>query len=340
MMRATILVVDDEALHRAFMKDTLEAEGHTAIAVESAEAALEVLGTLRPDLLLVDVVMPGMDGFELCRLVKNRQATRLLPVVLVTGLRAAEDRVRGIEAGADDFLSKPVQIPELLARARSLVLLKRYTDQLEHAEAVLYSLARGVEAKDPSLEGHCERLAHYAVAMGEALGLESEGLEALRRGALLHDVGKIGIPDAILMKPGPLTEDEWVVMRQHTVIGERICMPLKSMAMVLPIIRHHHERWDGSGYPDGLAGEAIPLLARILQVADVFDALVMSRPYHEALKPAEALDLLHRQAAEGQHDVRLVELFRGLWESGAFRPAAAGPSGFSGAPEAHAVAVA
>jgi putative two-component system response regulator len=304
------------------MRDALEAEGHSVIAVESAEAALDVLENIRPDLMLVDVVMPGMDGFELCRRLKRREATRLLPVVLVTGLKAAEDRIRGIEAGADDFLTKPVQLPELLARARALVLLKRYTDQLEHAEAVLYSLARGVEAKDPGLEGHCERLAQYAVTLGETLGLDAEALEALRRGALLHDVGKIGIPDAILMKPGPLSADEWKVMRQHPVIGERICLPLKSMAAVLPIIRHHHERWDGSGYPDGLAGEAIPLLARVLQVADVFDALTTVRPYQGALTPADALAVLREEAARGQHDAGLVEVFQELCDSGKLQAAA------------------
>ena len=340
MTRASILVVDNAVLHRTFMQHTLEAEGHSVIAVESAEAALEVLATRRPDLLLVDAVMAGMDGFELCRLLKQREATRLLPLVLVTGLQAAEDRIRGIEAGADDFLSKPVQLPELLARVRSLLLRKRYTDQLEqeHAAAVLYSLARSVEAKDPALEGHCERLAHSAVAMGQAMGLDAEALEALRRGALLHDIGKVGIPDAILMKPGPLNADEWKVIRQHPVIGERICLPLRSMGPVLPIIRHHHERWDGSGYPDGLAGEAIPLLARVLQVADVFDALTMVRPYQPALSAAEASGVLRAQAANGLHDPKLVELFQRLWKSGALPDAPSRPAGFAGPPEAQAVA--
>ncbi len=340
MTRATVLVVDDEGLHRAFMKDALEAEGHSVIVAESAEAALKVLASTRPDLMLVDVVMPGMDGIELCRQLKRRQATRLLPVVLVTGLKAAEDRIRGIEAGADDFLTKPVQLPELLARARALVLLKRYTDQLEHAEAVLYSLARGVEAKDPGLEGHCERLAQYAVALGEALGLDAEEVEALRRGALLHDVGKIGIPDAILTKPGPLSAGEWKVMRQHPVIGERICLPLNSMASVLPIIRHHHERWDGSGYPDGLAGEAIPLLARILHVADVFDALTTSRPYQGPLNPADALAVLREEAARGQHDPGLVGVFQELWESGKLQAAAPRLGGVVAPAEVRALAVA
>jgi putative two-component system response regulator len=339
MTRASILVVDNMVLHRTLMQETLEAEGHAVIAVESAEAALGVLATTRPDLLLVDAVMPGMDGFELCRHLKQREATRLLPLVLVTELRAAEDRIRGIEAGADDFLSKPVQLPELLARVRSLLLRKRYTDQLEqdHAAAVLYSLARSVEAKDPALEGHCERLAHIAVAMGRALGLGAESLEALRRGALLHDIGKVGIPDAILMKPGPLNADEWKVMRQHPVIGERICLPLRSMGPVLPIIRHHHERWDGSGYPDGLTREAIPLPARILQVADVFDALTMVRPYQQALSAAEASALLRAQAANGLHEPRLVELFQRLWESGALRNGASRADGAGRLAEAQAV---
>ena len=317
MSHATIVVVDDEALHRTLLMDVLKAQAYTVIAVESAVAALEAAATARPDLFLVDVVMPGMDGFDLCRRLKAQEATRLVPVVLVTGLHAPEDRVRGIEAGADDFLSKPVHVAELLARVRSLVRLKRYMDQLDHAEAVLFSLARSVEAKDSRLEGHCERLAHYAAAMGEALCLDAEDLEALRRGAVLHDVGKIGIPDALLFKPGPLTAEEWRVMREHPVIGERICQPLKSMRDVLPVIRHHHERWDGSGYPDGLAGPAIPLTARILQVADVFDALTTERPYRQPLTPAEALSILRQEVAQGLWDPAVVELFVRLWESGA-----------------------
>ena len=317
MSQATIMVVDDEALHRSLLTDVLKEEAYEVIAVESAAAALQAVAGISPDLFLVDVVMPGMDGFELCRRLKAQENIRLVPVVLVTGLHAPEDRIRGIEAGADDFLSKPVHVAELLARVRSLVRLKRYMDQLDHAEAVLFSLARSVEAKDARLEGHCERLAHYAVAMGEALGLDAEGLEALRRGAVLHDVGKIGIPDALLFKPGPLTPEEWQVMREHPVIGERICQPLKSMRDVLPIIRHHHERWNGSGYPDGLAGPAIPLTARVLQVADVFDALTTERPYRQPLTPADALNLLRQEVAGGFWDPTVVELFARLWESGA-----------------------
>ncbi len=317
MSHATILVVDDEALQRALLTDVLESEGYAVTAVESARAALEVLASTRPDLLLVDVMMPGMDGIELCRRLKGGEGTRLIPLVLVTALRASQDRVRGIEAGADDFLSKPVEVAELTARVRSLVRLKRYTDQLDHAEATLHTLARGVEAKDPALEGHCERLAHYAAALGEALGLDAEALEVLRRGALLHDIGKIGIPDALLFKPGPLTPEEWEVMREHPVIGERICQPLKSLRALLPIIRHHHERWDGSGYPDGLAGPAIPLTARVLQVADAFDALTTARPYRQSLAPAAALSVLREEASRGLWDANVVGQLLRLWETGA-----------------------
>ncbi len=320
MSDATIIVVDDEAANRELLAEALGAEGHTVIPVEGAAAALEALAGISPDLLLVDVMMPGMDGIELCRRLKGQAPTRLIPLVLVTGLNGSEDRLRGIEAGADDFLSKPVRLSELRALVRSLLRLKRYTDQLEHAEAVLYSLALGVEAKDSALEGHCARLAHYAATIGEALGLDPGSLEALRRGGVLHDVGKIGIPDAILFKPGPLTPGEWTVMREHPVIGERICQPLKFMQAVLPIIRHHHERWDGSGYPDGLAGPAIPLTARILQVADVFDALTTVRPYHQPLTPAGAIEIIRAEAAKGFWDKGLVETFARLWDTGALRP--------------------
>lgn len=312
----TILVVDDEEPNRELLTTVLTAEGYHAVAVDGAKAALNVVADLHPDLMLVDVMMPDMDGFELCRILKRQKTTRLTPLVLVTALHATEDRIQGIEAGADDFLSKPVALAELRARVRSLIRVKRYTDQLDHAEAVLYSLALGVEAKDPGLEHHCERLACYATAVGRVLRLDEEALEALRRAAVLHDVGKIGIPDAILFKSGQLTAAEWTVMREHPVIGERICRPLKSMQSVLPIIRHHHERWNGTGYPDGLAGTAIPLLARILQVVDIFDALTATRPYREALPPGEAISVLRHETAKGFWDNELVELFAQMLADG------------------------
>src|SRR5271168_600677 len=254
--------------------------------------------------------MPGIDGFEVCRRIKETPETRLTPVVLITGLSDTEDRIRGITAGADDFLSKPIDINELLARTRSLLRLKQYTDELENAEVVLFSLALSIEARDPYTRGHCERLAEMSVMLGQKLGLPDDQIKALRRGGIVHDIGKVVVPDAILLKPGPLSPGEIAVMRKHPVVGERICAPLKTLRLVLPIIRHHHEKHDGSGYPDGLQGDEIPLTARILQLADVYDALTTDRPYKVAFTPEVALDLMGEEAERGWWDRGLFEAFR------------------------------
>jgi putative two-component system response regulator len=307
--RTRILVVDDSAPQRALLADELAKEGYQLTAVQSGEDALARVAAEPPDLVLLDVIMPGLDGYEVCRRLKSDGRTILIPVVMITSLHAAEERIRGIEAGADDFLSKPFNSQELLTRVRSLLKLKRHTDELENAETVLFSLALSVEAKDPYTTGHCDRLARYSVALGRRLGVAEEYLKALHRGGILHDVGKIGIPDAILLKPGPLTIEERAVMQAHPVIGERICGPLRSLRLVLPIIRHHHERWDGSGYPDGLAGEAIPLTARILQVVDLFDAFITQRPYKLAFTLEDSLALMREETRKGWWDARLVDLF-------------------------------
>jgi putative two-component system response regulator len=254
--------------------------------------------------------MPGMDGFEVCRHIKATPETRLTPVVLITGLTATEDRIMGINSGADDFLSKPIDLNELLARTRSLLRLKQYTDELENAEAVLFSLAHSIEARDPYTHGHCERLAEMSARMGERLGVPEEQIKALRRAGVVHDIGKVAVPDSILLKPGPLTADETKVMQKHPVVGERICAPLKTFRLVLPIIRHHHEKHDGSGYPDGLSGDEIPLTARILQLSDVYDALTTDRPYKVAFTPEVALDLMGEEAERGWWDRGLFEAFR------------------------------
>jgi len=261
-------------------------------------------------------MMPTLDGYAVCRQLKARPETRLVPIVLITALGEETDKLLGIEAGADDFLTKPFSHAELKARARSLLKLKTFTDELEHAETMLLTLGRTVEAKDPYTQGHCERLAAYSVALGQELGLPPDDLTALDRGGALHDLGKIGIPDAILLKPAGLTKAEWTIMREHPIIGERICLPLRSLKRVLPIIRHHHERWDGGGYPDGLAGEAIPLTARILQVVDIFDALTTERPYKPALSQATALAALREEVARGWRDPGVVEPFIDLVERG------------------------
>jgi putative two-component system response regulator len=286
----TILIVDDDLPTRELFKELLTPQGFSVYTAQDGCAALELFSFLRPDLVLLDVQMPQLDGFEVCRELKSKPESRLTPVVLVTGLSVTEDRVRGLEAGADDFLTKPVDRSELLARVRSLINLKSYTDQLERAESVVFSLASSIEARDPYTGGHCERLSEQSAELGGRIGLASDQITALRRAGAVHDIGKIVVPDAILLKPGPLTAAEWKVMQEHTIVGERICAPLKSFAPVLPIIRHHHERLDGSGYPDGLKGGRIPLTARVLQIVDVYDALITRRPYKQALSPEQALE--------------------------------------------------
>jgi putative two-component system response regulator len=304
-----ILIVDDELQNREVLRRLMTRLGYEATTASDGDAALRAVGTDRPDLVLLDVRMPGIDGIEVCRRIKTEKTTRLVPVVLITTVTSSEDRVRGIDAGADDFISKPLVVPELEARVRSLVRLKRYTDELDSAESVILSLGLTVEARDPYTHGHCQRLAEYAVALGTRLGLSDDQLVALKRGAFLHDVGKIGIPDAILLKAGELSPAEYAVMQQHTVIGDRLCGELRLLDDVRPIVRHHHERPNGSGYPDGLKGDDIPLLAAILSVVDVFDALTTDRPYRAALSKERAVDELRQEGAKGWKSPALVEEF-------------------------------
>jgi putative two-component system response regulator len=253
--------------------------------------------------------MPFKSGYELCRGLKENPNTRLIPFVLITGLSDREDKLKGIEAGADDFLNKPIFAEELFARVKSLLKLKDFTDELETAESVLCTLGRSVESRDPYTEGHCERLAQNASNLGRHLGLEEESIIALRRGGYLHDLGKIAVPDEILKKGSNLTPEEWEVMKQHPITGENICKPLKSLRLVLPIIRNHHEHSDGSGYPDGLRQGEIPLLPRILQVVDVYDALRTARPYKPALTHDHAAITMHNEARAGLWDEELVDEF-------------------------------
>ena len=307
-----ILIVDDDPAFRNLLAGLLRTQGFETVAAGDGQEALEEFSRCEADLVLLDVQMPRMDGFEVCRQLKKNPENRLTPVVLLTGLAATEDRIQGIEAGANEFLSKPVDRNELLARVRSLLTVKAYTDELERAESVLFALARSIEGKDPYTEGHCERLSDYSAGLGERVGLPAEQITALRRAGIVHDVGKVAVPDAILLKPGPLRPDEWGIMRKHPVIGERICAPLKSFRFVLPIIRHHHERFDGSGYPDGLKGEQIPLTARVLQIGDVYDALTTERPYKRPLSREEAMVTMVQEVRNGWWDAHLFAEFSQL----------------------------
>src|SRR5437899_11769360 len=251
--------------------------------------------------------MPRPTGFDLCQTMKSKPETRLIPVILLTSLNSDADRIHGIMCGANDFLNKPVNKHELLARVYSLLRLKQFTDELDNAETVLFALALSIEAKDPYTEGHCDRLSLSSEALAKRLSLTEEECIALRRGGVIHDIGKVAVPDQILLKPGPLTADERKVMERHTVVGAGICSPLKSFRSVLPIIRYHHEKMDGSGYPDGLKGDAIPLTARILQIVDIYDALTTDRPYRKAMAPERAFALMREEVKKGWWDGALVD---------------------------------
>ena len=306
-----ILVVDDEAGNRGLLTRFLGRRDYEVHCVPDGESALALIeqSSRLPDLVLLDVMLPGIDGFSVCRTLKSNPLTRLIPVVLLTGLEAQQHKIEGINAGADDFLTKPVQIEELAARAASLVRLKRYTDDLDSAESVILSLALTVEARDPYTDGHCQRLAAYSSALGKALGLDRDEIAALHRGGYLHDVGKVGVADAVLLKTSPLTADEYRQMQAHTTIGERLCGELRSLRAVRSIVRHHHERLDGSGYPDGLRGDDVPLTAQIVGVVDAYDAMTTTRPYRSALSETRAGDELRRDAGNGRLNPEIVRKF-------------------------------
>jgi putative two-component system response regulator len=309
----TILVADDNEANRDLLSALLSAEGYRVVCAADGQQALDHMGSDSIDLALLDVVMPRRTGFEICQAMKSKPETRLIPVVLLTSLNSDADRIHGIMCGADDFLTKPVNKHELLARVHSLLRLKHFTDELDNAENVLFSLALSIEAKDPYTEGHCDRLSKYSVALGEKLGLSEELRVALRRGGLVHDIGKLAVPESILLKPGPLTPEERKIMEKHTIDGERICAPLRSFRHVLPIIRHHHEKWDGSGYPDGLKGEKIPLTARILQVTDIYDALTTDRPYRKALPSEKAFAIMREEVKRGWWDASILDEFERIF---------------------------
>ena len=307
MPLGTILIAGDDDEVRDLLGHLLRSQGYRVLAATDSVETMNLLQTQPVDLALLDVLMPRAGGFSVCRQLKSRPETRFVPVVLVTGMGRADDRIRGIEAGADDFLSKPLRKEELLARVKSLIRMKRYTDELENAETVLCTLASSIEAKDPYTEGHCDRLSRYSVALATLLGLPEEQRVALRRAGIVHDIGKVAVPEQILLKAGPLDPKERRLMETHTLMGERICAPLKSFRQVLPIIRWHHERRDGSGYPDRLKGDAIPLTARLLQTADVYDALTTDRPYRAALTRDDALATMREEVRRGWWDAVLVD---------------------------------
>ncbi len=312
----TILIVDAIDLNRRLLKAMLKTGSYRILEAKRPSVALSILEREKVDLVVVDLVMPEMSGHEFCRILKNDRKTQLIPILMTTSVQGVENELEGIESGADEFLIKPLMPSLVRTRIRSMLRNKALIDSLEEAETILFALAQSVEHRDRYTGLHCERLATYSIALGQALGLARQDQLALYRGGYLHDIGKISIPDSILFKRGLLTDEEWQTMRLHTIRGEEICRPMKTLAPVLPIIRSHHERWDGSGYPDALRGEDIPLLARILQVADIYDALTTARPYKPAFSHQHAIEIMSEEARRGWRDPELVPLFAEISQKG------------------------
>lgn len=310
---ARILVVDDNPRNVKLMEAILLPENYKILKAYSGEEALTIVSKFEVDLIMLDIMMPEMTGYEVCRRLKRSEATRLIPVVMVTALSDIEDKIKGIEAGADDFLTKPPNKMELLARTKSLVKLKKLNNSFASIERVLFSLANTVEAKDAYTQGHVERVSSMAMALGQKMALSADELEALRHGGVLHDIGKIGVPSDIINKPGSLDEDEWKTIKTHPDIGYRICLPIrKNLGAALDVIRYHHEKLDGSGYPDGLKGDEIAPVARVMAVVDIYDALVTERPYRKALSQEKALGILLEEARDGKLDLGVVSNFESL----------------------------
>ena len=304
-----ILVVDDEAQNRRFMRRILEPLGYQVIEASDGEEALASVGRETPDMVLLDIQMPRMDGYSVCKAIKADPRTRLIPVVVVTSLDQIPDKVKAVELGADDYLAKPVNITELTTRVRSLVTLKHFTDELEHSSRVFEGIALVVERRDAYTHFHGKRIGDYATHIGQTLKISEADLGTLKLAGIFHDLGKIAVPDGILHKPGRLTNDEFGTMKSHPTVGADLVRPMKTMERVLPLIRHHHEKLDGSGYPDGWKGTEIPLLVRILSIVDVYDAHNTKRPYKEAIPRAKCLEIMREEAGKGWWDRDVLETF-------------------------------
>ncbi len=319
IQKPKILVVDDIMQNVELLKAFLRPMNYHVETAFDGEQALAKVKEFKPDLILLDVMLPKINGYDVCKQLKSKEQTRNIMIIMLTALAEIENELQGVEAGADDYLTKPFNRMLLQARIKSLLKTKYYNDQLEKAEVVITSLALSIEAKDPYTEGHCDRLALLSVALGKRVGLSPPYLKALNSGGTLHDIGKVGIPDTILLNEGPLTDEERKVMQRHSIIGENICNPLHSLKLVLPIIRHHHEKKDGSGYPDGLKGEEIPVTARVLQIVDVYDSLMTKRPYKPAFTQEKSFEILAQEVDKGWWDKDLFHEFKDMMSTEEWR---------------------
>lgn len=302
-----IVVVDDLADNVALLDEILSNGGYRVASAYNGPDALALIRAEPPDLILLDVNMPGMNGYTVCKQIKHDPDLSHIPVALLTTSKTT-DRLIGLQAGADELISKPIERIELMIRVRALVRMKRQHDELDRSQQVLISVALALEARDPYTRMHSLQVASYARRLAAHLGFGKDVEQQIEQAGLLHDIGKIGVPDAILIKPGPLTDAEKAIMDTHPALGHEICRPLASLAHALGAIRHHHERWDGQGYPDRLTGETIPLMARVMAVADAYDAMTSDRPYRPGFSSERAQAIL-RAGAGSQWDARLIDAF-------------------------------
>jgi putative two-component system response regulator len=310
-----VMLVDDDPVSLSIMEGVCTLAGFQVTSTTDNLEVVDSAVSLEPDVIVMDVMMPGLNGFEICRMIKDNPDTALIPVILATALNGRDNQLRGIEAGCDDFLTKPLDRVAMVARVKSLARVHKLTQNLDNAEKVLESLARSVEAKDGTTGDHCTRLTKMGSSFGAWLGLSAPEIRALERAGVLHDIGKIGIPDRVLLKPGKLDADEWKIMKTHTVIGAELLAPLRTMARVVPIVRNHHERWDGGGYPDGLKGEDIPRLARLFSIVDAFDALTNARPYKPAFSLEKTMSIFESERADGKWDPTSLDQFLSFLEA-------------------------
>jgi putative two-component system response regulator len=315
--KPSVLVVDDIEANLELMEAVFQRAGYTVHMALGGYPALDICKNYSIDIAILDVMMPGINGFELCKKLKSQTEKYFFPVILLTALNDKKNKITGIECGADDFISKPFDTVELLTKVRSLLKLKELHEELDHSENIIFSLVVAMEASDYYTKGHSTRVGDLAEEFGSFLGWPEKELEILRKAGILHDIGKIGFSN-ILRKPDILTEEEMNIIRKHPLIGESICRPLLSMQNVLPAIRSHHERWDGTGYPDGLRGNDIPLMARILFILDSFDAMVSSRPYRDKRTVEHVLSIMEKEQYAGQWDPELTDLFLRMKSSDTF----------------------
>jgi putative two-component system response regulator len=326
-MSSKVLIVDDEYSGRETLQSVLEGEGYQLEMAENGMQAIEKASTLLPDVILLDVMMPGMDGFEVCKRIRSNPSLAEIHIIMLTALDDKQSMLSGLESGADDFITKPYDRYELRARLLGVTRVNRYRKLLDERaniqqahqqllsayEATIEGWSHAMDLRDKETEGHTLRVTETAMVMAKLAGITDDELVHVRRGALLHDIGKLGVPDSILFKPDKLTSEEWEIMHKHPQYAYDMIVPVEYLRPALDIPYCHHEKWDGSGYPRGLKGEEIPLSARVFAILDVWDAVTSDRPYRAAWDKQKALEYIREQS--GKHfDPKVVDLFNKMME--------------------------